>query len=187
MPPCAADEKIGANTSVTHAHSLTDIKALTMFMRDGGTSGKAGSFSSHMDLTSSIQNTPLQSSILIGLLRAQCHTTGIMTNFNRLPVCCGALGQRTKCPLFFETSEINKGTAKQSWITVCLENVKTFKTSKIFNSKANAVYFVVPISQCLWLTVAFYNIFNVIQQKAAHVQCISCDHTSQTGMLAVLG
>lgn len=162
LPPCAADEKIGANTSFTHAHSLTDIKALTMFMREGETSGTAGSFSSHMDLTSSIQNTPLQSSILIGLLRAQCHTTGIMTNFNRLPVCCGALGRRTKCPLFFETSEINKGTAKQSWITVCLENVKTFKISKIFKSKANAVYLVVPIRQCLWLTVAFYNIFNII-------------------------
>lgn len=24
-PPCAADEKVGANTSFTHAHSLTDI------------------------------------------------------------------------------------------------------------------------------------------------------------------
>lgn len=88
-----------------------------MFMREGETSDKAGSFSSHMDLTSSMVYTPLQSSVLIGSLKAQCHTSGIMTNLHGLPACCGALGRRTKCPLFFETSPINTSTAKQPWFT----------------------------------------------------------------------
>lgn len=57
--------------------------------------------------------TPLQSSVLIGSLRAQCHTPGVMTNFNRLPVCCAALRLSTKCALFLETSELNKDTDKQ--------------------------------------------------------------------------
>lgn len=30
-PPCAADEKVGANTSFTHAHSLTDMSFFFFF------------------------------------------------------------------------------------------------------------------------------------------------------------
>lgn len=102
-----------------------------MLMREGEASDKAGSFSSHMDLTSTSYNTPLQSSVLIGSLWAQCHTTGVMTNFNRLPVCCGAQGLSTKCALFFETSEINKDTDKQPWATEDAEIISKCKKKKL--------------------------------------------------------
>lgn len=137
-------------THLSHMLTLTDIKALTMFMREGETSGKAGSFSSHMDLTSSSQNTPLQRSVLIGSLLAQCHTTGVMTNFNRLPVCCSALRQSTECALFFETSELNKGTDKQPWANQGNEkNLKIFENLNSFISKTNAALIVVAKSEYL--------------------------------------